>query len=67
LGGTVIVETLFGLPGLGTLLLGAIQTKDLAMVQGVVLFIAVVYVVANAAVDSLYAVLDPRVKADRVA
>jgi len=62
LGGAVIVEQLFGLPGLGTLLLNAIQTKDLAMVQGVVLFVATVYVVLNAIVDSLYAVLDPRVK-----
>ena len=65
LGGAVIVEQLFGLPGLGTLLLGAIQTKDLAMVQGVVLFVATVYVIVNALVDSLYAVLDPRVKERR--
>jgi peptide/nickel transport system permease protein len=63
MGGAVIVEQLFGLPGLGSLLLGAIQTKDLAMVQGVVLFVATVYVVLNAVVDTLYAFLDPRVRA----
>jgi peptide/nickel transport system permease protein len=63
LGGAVIVEQLFGLPGLGSLMLAAIQAKDLAMVQGVVLFIATVYVVLNAIVDALYAFLDPRIRA----
>jgi peptide/nickel transport system permease protein len=63
LGGAVIVEQLFALPGLGSLLLQAIQTKDFAMVQGVVLFIASVYVILNALVDTLYAFLDPRVRA----
>lgn len=63
LGGAVLVEQLFALPGLGSLLIQAILTKDYVVVQGVVLFVTVVYVVVNAVVDVLYAYLDPRVRA----
>lgn len=62
LGGTVIVEVLFGLPGLGQLISQAIFGRDLITVQGVVAFIAVVYVVVNTLVDIGYGFLDPRVR-----
>jgi peptide/nickel transport system permease protein len=62
LGGSVIVETIFALPGIGRLLVDSIFQRDLMIVQGVVLFIAVVYVVANFAVDLFYGVLDPRIR-----
>lgn len=62
IGGTVIVETLFGLPGLGQLVASSIASRDMIMVQGVVVFIAVVYVVINAAVDLSYGLIDPRVR-----
>jgi peptide/nickel transport system permease protein len=61
LGGTLIVEMIFGLPGIGTLLLNSINGKDFIMLQGVVTFIAVVYLVVNFVVDVLYTKLDPRV------
>lgn len=62
IGGTVIVETLFGLPGLGQLVATSITSRDVIMVQGVVVFVAVVYVVVNTLVDVCYGLLDPRVR-----
>lgn len=62
IGGTVIVESIFALPGIGRLLLGAIFTRDLIILQGVVLIVAVGYVLINFVVDMLYAVLDPRIR-----
>ncbi|WP_422030120.1 ABC transporter permease [Reyranella sp.] len=62
IGGAVIVEQIFALPGVGRLLLGAIFNRDLILVQGTVAFIAVGFVVINFLVDMLYAVLDPRVR-----
>jgi len=62
IGGTVIVESIFALPGIGRLLLSAIFTRDLVILQGVVLFVAIGYVLMNFAVDMLYAVLDPRIR-----
>ncbi|MEV5828216.1 ABC transporter permease [Spirillospora sp. NPDC052242] len=61
-GGTVIVESLFLLPGLGQLLTTSIVSRDLITVQGVVVFVAVVYVVINTAVDLSYRLIDPRVR-----
>lgn len=61
-GGTVIVESLFLLPGLGQLLTTSIVSRDLITVQGVVVFVAVVYVVVNTAVDLSYRLIDPRVR-----
>lgn len=61
-GGALIIETLFSLPGLGTALGTAIFQKDFLVVQGVVLVIAVGFVLVNFLVDVLYAVLDPRVR-----
>jgi peptide/nickel transport system permease protein len=62
IGGTVIVESIFALPGIGRLLLGTIYTRDLIILQGVVLFVASGYVLMNFIVDMLYAVLDPRIR-----
>jgi peptide/nickel transport system permease protein len=62
IGGTVIVESIFALPGIGRLLLGAIYTRDLVILQGVVLAVAFGYVLMNFIVDMLYAVLDPRIR-----
>lgn len=62
IGGTVVVETLFGLPGLGQLVALSITSRDVIMVQGIVVFIAVVYVGINAIVDLSYGMIDPRVR-----
>lgn len=62
IGGTVIVETLFGLPGLGQLVASSITSRDVIMVQGIVVFIAVVYVGVNTLVDVGYGIIDPRVR-----
>lgn len=61
-GGAVVTETVFSLPGLGSLLTSAVLGKDLPTIQGVVLYITVGVVVLNLAVDLLYGVLDPRVR-----
>jgi peptide/nickel transport system permease protein len=60
--GSIVLETVFYLPGLGRLALGAITARDLPVVQGVVLFVASLIVVINVAVDVLYGVLDPRIR-----
>jgi peptide/nickel transport system permease protein len=65
LGGAVIVEVIFALPGLGQLMVQSIFASDLFMVQGLVMFIAVIYVALNALVDIAYAYLDPRVREAR--
>jgi peptide/nickel transport system permease protein len=62
LSGSIVVETVFSWPGLGTLALAAILSRDIPLVQGVTLFVAVVFVVINLLVDVLYAYLDPRIK-----
>jgi peptide/nickel transport system permease protein len=65
LGGTLIVESIFALPGIGRLLVGAIYTRDLVILQGVVLLVACGFVIVNFIVDMLYAVLDPRIRHGR--
>lgn len=62
LAGTVVVETVFARPGLGRLIVDGILNKDFPVVQGVVLAVAVSYVLVNLLVDLLYAVLDPRIR-----
>jgi peptide/nickel transport system permease protein len=62
LGGTVIIEVIFGLPGLGRLLVDAISNRDYPMLQGTVLFIAAMFVVVNLVVDLTYAMIDPRIR-----
>lgn len=61
LGGAVIVEKIFALPGLGRLTLNAISQRDYALIQGATLFIAMNFVVINLVVDLIYAVIDPRI------
>jgi len=60
--GAVIVESIFALPGIGTLLVNSIHAREMLMVQGIVVIMAVAYVIINLAVDILYGVLDPRVR-----
>jgi peptide/nickel transport system permease protein len=62
IGGAVVVENLFALPGLGQVLYQSIQAKDVLVVRGIVMFIAIAYALINAVVDLLYGVLDPRVR-----
>ncbi|SFS79268.1 ABC transporter permease [Saccharopolyspora flava] len=62
IGSTVIIEQIFALPGLGQLLLQAINTRDYVVVQACVVLFAVVTVAANLLADLLYAVLDPRIR-----
>jgi peptide/nickel transport system permease protein len=64
LAGSIIIENVFYLPGLGRLALGAVSARDLPVVQGVVLFMATVIVFINFAVDLLYGWLDPRIRYD---
>jgi peptide/nickel transport system permease protein len=61
LGGSVVIETMFGLPGLGALLINSLQSRDYGTVQGIVLVIALAYVVVNFLLDYLYRLVDPRV------
>ena len=62
IGGAVIIETLFALPGVGRLLVDSILQRDLIMVQGCALVIAIAFVVINFIVDILYTFLDPRIR-----
>jgi len=62
--GAIILESVFALPGLGRLALGAITARDLPLVQGVTLFVASTIVLINFTVDLLYTVLDPRIRYD---
>lgn len=62
IGGSVVIEEIFALPGVGRLLFTSILNRDLIMVQGVVLVISVAYIVVNFCVDLLYSVLDPRIR-----
>jgi peptide/nickel transport system permease protein len=61
LGGSIITESVFNWPGIGTLLLQSIQQRDYGIVQGVVLFISLIFMIVNLLVDLTYAYLDPRI------
>jgi peptide/nickel transport system permease protein len=61
LGGIAVIETVFTLPGLGRLMVDAILARDYPVIQGCLLFTAVVYVLVNLTVDLLYPLFDPRV------
>ncbi|MNW25971.1 Glutathione transport system permease protein GsiC [compost metagenome] len=65
LGGSIVVENVFSLPGLGNLLITSIGTRDLPLVQTLVLYIAVIVVVINLLVDILYRIIDPRIRLRR--
>lgn len=62
LGGTVLIEDVFALPGMGRLALQAILLRDYLVVQGVVLTLGLLFVLINLAVDLIYAILDPRIR-----
>lgn len=62
IGGALIIEIIFALPGIGRLFVSSIFARDFYMVQGCVLFIAVAYVIINFLVDVFYSVLDPRIR-----
>ena len=62
LGGAIFTETVYGLPGLGKLAIGAIDTFDLPTTQGVVVFATTCIIIFNLVVDTLYAWVDPRIR-----
>jgi ABC-type dipeptide/oligopeptide/nickel transport system permease component len=62
LGGAVVIEGVFNLPGVGLLIFNAIQQKDGAVVVGVATLLILAFLVGSLAVDLLYAVLDPRIR-----
>ena len=62
LGGAVVTEQVFSIPGLGRLIIGAVLSRDFPVIQGGLLFLALIYLGVNIAVDLLYAVVDPRVR-----
>jgi peptide/nickel transport system permease protein len=62
IGGTVIIETIFGFPGMGRFLFEAILQRDYPVIQGVNLIVVASVVGVNLAVDALYATLDPRIR-----
>jgi peptide/nickel transport system permease protein len=64
LGGAVIIETIFALPGIGRMLVNAIYARDYMVVQGCILLITIGYVVINTIVDILYHILDPRIRTE---
>lgn len=64
LGGAILTETIFAVPGVGQLMVNAIKSRDYPMVQGGVLFVAVAFSLVNLLVDLLYAFIDPRIKAE---
>jgi peptide/nickel transport system permease protein len=65
LGGAVVIEQVFSLPGVGRLIVGAIQRRDYPVIQGGLLLTATIFVLVNLAVDLLYAWLDPRIRHGR--
>mgnify|MGYP002040018230 FL=1 len=62
LGGVVVTETVYAIPGLGQLTVDAVLNRDFPVLQGVVMFFAVAYVLVNLLVDLSYLVLDPRIR-----
>jgi len=64
LGGAVVTETIFAIPGVGQLIVDSISRRDFPVLQGTVLFVAAIYVCVNLLVDLTYAALDPRIRYD---
>lgn len=60
--GTVVVEQVFGLPGVGSLLVSSINYRDFPLVQGIIMYITVAVVFVNFIIDMLYTVMDPRIR-----
>jgi ABC-type dipeptide/oligopeptide/nickel transport system permease component len=62
LGGSVLIETIFALPGIGSLLVESIIARDLPVVQGITLVVGLLFIFANLVADLLYSALDPRIR-----
>lgn len=62
LSGAILTETVFSWPGIGRLAYNAVMSRDYPLLQGIVLFIAVIFVIINLAVDLVYVLLDPRIR-----
>jgi peptide/nickel transport system permease protein len=62
IGGTVLIEKLFGLPGLGNLAIDAVTSRDLPLIQGIVLTFALIFIAVNLVVDALNSSLNPRLR-----
>ena len=62
MGGSVVVETVFRWPGIGSVVMDAITARDYPMVQGFAMIMALIYVVINLLIDISYAIIDPRVE-----
>lgn len=63
--GTIVTETIFNIPGIGMLIMSSISKRDVFVIQGVVLFMTLLYVLVNLVVDLLYGVVDPRIQPDK--
>ena len=61
-GGTVLIERIFGYPGIGNMAIGAVLARDLPLIQGLILTFAVLFIFVNLSIDLLYAMLNPRVR-----
>ncbi|WP_019156839.1 ABC transporter permease [Robertmurraya massiliosenegalensis] len=63
--GAIVTETIFNIPGIGQIIINSIERRDYSVIQGVVLFVTLIYVVINLFIDLLYGVVDPRARLDR--
>ena len=62
LGGTVVIETVFGIPGMGRLVVYSILNRDYPVVQGVILYMAIIYMLVNLLVDFIVTLMNPRIR-----
>jgi peptide/nickel transport system permease protein len=62
LGGSIIIENVFSLPGIGKLITSSITSRDLPLIQALVLYLSIIVVITNMIVDLLYGVIDPRIR-----
>jgi peptide/nickel transport system permease protein len=62
IGGAIVTESVFAIPGLGRLTIDAILRRDYPLIQGIVLMFSMVYVLVNLAVDLIYTLMDPRIR-----
>jgi ABC-type dipeptide/oligopeptide/nickel transport system permease component len=67
IGGAVVTENVFARPGLGTMLVDAVLTKDMPLVQALIVYKTAAYVIINAVIDVIYGIIDPRVRMERAA
>jgi peptide/nickel transport system permease protein len=62
IGGAIVTETVFGLPGVGNLVVSAVLRRDYPVIQGALLVVAAIYVLINLMIDVIYTLVDPRVR-----